>query len=404
ITLPHHDGHEVERSQSQLLSLTSQLQTLLTTPNDLIRRLATHSQLLACLHWLIEFQVLACIPLRGSVAAQDVANLVGVPEGQLLRIVRMTATAGFLREAQPGFVAHTSLSEPFVSKLVHLDALMFLAQTAAPAASMMNAATKRHGKEEGTASALTLALNTRETFQMLRESRPKLQRQWLAHLACEIDNDDECVIELLSQLDWKKLQNVTIVDVASTSMTLGLSLANRYPSAHLILQTREPLLLGHQDQASSVWNNSNNGAVEPDPSSRISMQSRAAGAPQVITSAVAYILNLESCSSQAGARDWLLTELKAHLAALRNSGSALILAGPRLIPEAGSVHPDIEATARVRDLLLLQLANEQELGVAEITGLIESVKDNQGGLVTVHTEQQFDGRIVALMVKYARKS
>lgn len=186
-------------------------------------------------------------------------------------------------------------------------------------------------------------------------------------------------------------------------MTLARGLVDRYPSVQLILQAREPLLFDQQDRGSSLWNNGSSRADEPGSSSRITLQTRATGAPQAITGAAAYILNLESCSSRTGVRGWVLMELKAHLAVLRESDSALILVAPRLIPEAGSVQPDVEATARVRDLLLLQLANEQELGVGQMTSLVESVKDHQGGLVTVSTTQQFNGRIAAFIVKYGRK-
>lgn len=76
-------------------------------------------QLLACLG---EFQVLACIPLKGSILAKDVADMAGVPETRLWRVVRITATASFLHESQPGHIAHTALSAPFVTNLSFLDA------------------------------------------------------------------------------------------------------------------------------------------------------------------------------------------------------------------------------------------------------------------------------------------
>lgn len=92
------------------------------------------TQLLACLKWLGEFQVLACIPLHDKIPAHELADLVGVPERQLSRVVRMTATAGFLCEPQPGYISHSPLSAPFITDLSYLDATMFLAGTVAPAA------------------------------------------------------------------------------------------------------------------------------------------------------------------------------------------------------------------------------------------------------------------------------
>jgi len=184
------------------------------------------NQLLACIQWLAEFQVLACIPLSGSVPAKDVADLAGVSESQLRRVVRMTATAGFLQEPQPEHIAHTALSAPFVTKLAYLDAAVFLAETAAPSALHMAQATQRHGSSGLPAeSAYNLAFNTAQTFQSACEQRAALQCQWPAYLRCTGDADGG-VTELLTRLDWLSLGSACIVDV-STPPISSLSVASR---------------------------------------------------------------------------------------------------------------------------------------------------------------------------------
>ena len=80
------------------------------------------TQLLACIKWLGEYQVIACIPLTGSVSIEELAQLADVPEIMLSRVVRMIATSGFLCEPQPGFVAHTPLSASFSTDLSFFDA------------------------------------------------------------------------------------------------------------------------------------------------------------------------------------------------------------------------------------------------------------------------------------------
>lgn len=176
--------------------------------------------------------MLACIPLSGSFPCKDVADLAGVPETQLRRIVRMTATAGFLRESQPGHIAHTALSAPFVTKLFYLDAAMFLAETAAPVALQMAATTQRHGNSDRPSeSAYALAFSTSQTFQAACEQRTKLQRQWSAYLRCAGDMGDS-VTELLSRLDWRSLGNACIVDV---SLVVFKILHVRLPSLQLTL-------------------------------------------------------------------------------------------------------------------------------------------------------------------------
>ena len=158
--------------------------------------------------------MLAYIRLNGSVPAKDVADLAGVPETQLCRVVRMMATAGFLHEPQPGHIAHTVLSAPFVTKLAYLDATMFLTEIAAPAALRMATATSRHENPAyPSESAYALAFNTSQTFQSACEHQPKLQRQWSAYLQCAGEMGDG-ETELLNRLDWRSLGNACVVDVS----------------------------------------------------------------------------------------------------------------------------------------------------------------------------------------------
>lgn len=121
-------------------------------PTMFVQRLANQNQLLACVQWLGEFQVLAYLPIEAEdgLPIKDVAELADVPEAQLCRIVRLTTMSGFLREPRAGFVAHTALSASFVRQLAQLDAAMFLAETVAPCMLRM-AAMSRHPQSEGTA-------------------------------------------------------------------------------------------------------------------------------------------------------------------------------------------------------------------------------------------------------------
>lgn len=130
----------------------------------------------------------------------------------------MTATAGFLHETQPGYIAHTALSAPFVTKLSYLDAAMFLAETAAPTALQMAAATQRSGHQDHSSeSAYALAFKTSQTFQSACEKRTKLQRQWPAYARCTGETDDG-IIEVLGRLDWHSLGNAYIVDVSLAAL------------------------------------------------------------------------------------------------------------------------------------------------------------------------------------------
>lgn len=72
----------------------------------------------------------------------------------------------------------------------------------------------------------------------------------------------------------------------------------------------------------------------------------------------------------------------------------------RLLPEPGSVDADIEGLARVRDLSLLQLANEREMEIGELMDILDSVRDSMGKLVLVNKLCGRGNAMVALEVRY----
>ncbi|XWX00400.1 hypothetical protein V2A60_008420 [Cordyceps javanica] len=160
------------------------LQTMFIEPNVFIQRLAIQMQLLASIKWLGEFQVTPCIPLDSSISIQELAELADVPKSVLSRIVRMTATSGFLCEQQPGYVAHTALSTAFCSHLAYSDAATFLSDVIAPAALRLSSVTT--ASERGdyrsdlkNGSAITHQLG--RPFPWACAEDPQLRRQCLAY-------------------------------------------------------------------------------------------------------------------------------------------------------------------------------------------------------------------------------
>lgn len=169
-------------------------------------------QILACLRWLGEMQVIACIPLEGSIAMKDLADLVNSPEEQLERVVRLMASARFLAVPpdNPGLVTHTGLSSSFVTHLSNLDAIMFLGGTVGPAALQMSGGVTHAGQLSGAPKLSPLGPLS---FETALEQQPRLRRQWAAYCGCMRDSTP-LVVDLLGRLDWAILGNAVIVDVS----------------------------------------------------------------------------------------------------------------------------------------------------------------------------------------------
>ncbi|KAF4206983.1 hypothetical protein CNMCM8927_004078 [Aspergillus lentulus] len=388
VVVPSEAPWAIREVRRLLLSNIDHLQTLLTEPTDLVQRLAVQSQLLACLQWLGEFQVLACLPLTSSVRIPDLARLSGVPETQLARIIRFTATAGFLQEPQPGHIAHSPLSSLFVSRPSLRDAMMFLADSATPAALQMASATSRFGDTvtSDTDTAYNIAFDHRDSFFFACEQRPKLHRRWSAYLQQTGSDASDLTRQVLARVDWFNLDNVSVVEVVGPkSSSAAMMLAQFHPMLHFIVQeARIP-----------------NWSAHPVPREDArSVQIRELGGPQCVRDAAIYILNLGPLP-HAVLPTSVLAEVRAHFSVLAaNSRAMLILTAGLLLPKPGTVDAKLEASVRLHDLSLLQLANDRLMDEDELVELVHSVKDSVGRLVVVNRLHLPHTTTVALGVKY----
>lgn len=139
---------------------------------------------------------------------KDVSNLIGVPESQLCRVIRMATTGGFMQEPQPGYVSHSELSAAFVAKPSYLDAAMFLAETGVPAALDMATATKQYSdsaeRNDGVPSYSLFA--TASEAQL-----PRLHRQRQAYLRYGTGHVCDTATDVLTCLDGISLTNASAV-------------------------------------------------------------------------------------------------------------------------------------------------------------------------------------------------
>ncbi|KAF5131495.1 Dothistromin biosynthesis regulatory protein aflJ [Metarhizium anisopliae] len=384
---------EVAPARQNLLTLLAELQVLLFQPTNFLRSLASQVQILACLQWLGDFQALACIPLNNSVQIQVISDITGVPEAQLSRILCMMTTAGFLYEPQPGYIAHTPLSASFVTQPSRLDAALFLAGTAAPAALNMTVATKSYGHSDSpSACAYSIAFNTAQSFQSSCGTCPKLKRQFAAYTRHMDPTDDGTATELLGRLDWPKLGNARVADVVAESISPVSALAKLYPSLNFIVQ------MDDTTSASSGY------AMNNQLMDRISVQQRTSGQQQVVKGAAVYMVRLTSSvlvTPFSQLRKQILAELEAHVKVLSANPAATLILQVRVLPKTTSLEHYGPGTARVLDLSLLQVGSDRPMEITDIFALVEDVHhDGSGRLVIVKNMCVQNNDFVVLGVKY----
>lgn len=384
-------------------------------------------------------------------AIKDLADLVNVPEAQLRRVVRLMATAEFLKEPQPGSgrVAHTPLSASFVTDCSNLDAVMFLSGTAVRAALEMPEATQ--SQLSGFASSSPTG---RLPFGTACEQQPKLRREWAAYCGCMRDST-QAVVDLLDRLDWASLGKARIVDVSQPAAKrssrcarpLGLARVREcfgcfersictcchvvsLLSEHVAERENLPGLQNMQVDAESTQvaeglaeRNADlrwvvqmaDGSVTAETSlatsdggrrglhTRLDMQIRAPHTPQTLEDAAVYMLrgaepDYESLAS------WAQAGLQSHLAVLRANPSAMLLLAVQLGPDPGSVNGAVEAVACARHMTIVQLTGgSREMDLAGLEELVGCVRDSRGGLVVVNRLRSRHCSTIALGIKYMAK-
>ena len=199
-----------------------------------------------------------------------------------------------------------------------------------------------------------------------------------------------------------------------------MALANLYPGLHFIVQISKPGAVNRMvpqqsactseslatpvslSRSSSAPSSNGSGGIHQHFSSRVSIQHRTPGTPQPIQDAALYILRMQSPppgDPPHSAQARIISELSAHIYALRHSGARLILV-PQLLPEPGTVDPDVEAMVCVRDLSLLELANEQTMEMPALMDTLNGMRDNMGQLVVVNKFRSRNNAVVALEIRY----
>lgn len=110
-----HEG-EIGEHRQALVGLTQRLDMLVQGPHGFLHEYVSTNWELGALYTLLEFGILEKIPLaeESSVHVDLLVEGSTIPAEKLLRMCRLMACAGILKEAQDGFFGHTAISEELV--------------------------------------------------------------------------------------------------------------------------------------------------------------------------------------------------------------------------------------------------------------------------------------------------
>ena len=140
-----------------------------------------------------------------------------------------------------------------------------------------------------------------------------------------------------------------------------------------------------------------------DMNSHINIQHRPRGSFQFVRDAAVYILRLPAPSPAAPVQSittQVAAELSAHMDVLMANPASRLLLTTRVSPAPGTVDAETEASARLRDLSLLQLMNGREAEAGELLDVLKAARDSEGGLVMTNELRSRTSQVVAFEIRY----
>lgn len=108
-----HDG-DIQQHSTALLHLLRRLDKLIEGPHGFLHEYVSINWEHGALYALLDFGILEHISLDGATPIAQLANKSGLPAEKLLRICRLVACAGILKEPEEAAFAHTAISEELV--------------------------------------------------------------------------------------------------------------------------------------------------------------------------------------------------------------------------------------------------------------------------------------------------
>ncbi|PVI02105.1 hypothetical protein DM02DRAFT_727427 [Periconia macrospinosa] len=319
-------------------------------------------QIVACLRWLCEFNILPCIPQQQPVSYEDLSQLVLVPQGHLRRICRMLIAAEFLEETATTHVGHTALSYAFVNNFALSDGLAFLTETIVPASLKMVEASKSLDKAQRPPYSAAFGTSTSFTDQALPHGR--VSRQFDHFMKCIANDTGDGLLSILGRLKINEGKESLVVDVECTSLTIVRTLAVLHPRLSFVAQfVKEVPPTDGKTIPESV-------------AARIQCSRQPNPENQPIRNASTYILFLQSPeANDAAVSRQVVNCIQAHAEILRCNSDAKLVILAATSPAAG-----VDWHKHVAHMCRFQLSHGVPLDSLELRGILDKALRNVTGL------------------------
>ncbi|KAI1412622.1 sterigmatocystin 8-O-methyltransferase [Hypoxylon sp. FL1857] len=375
-TLPKDAPPNVKRARQVLMDSALQLFQLAAGPSEFIPNLAPGFQYVACLAWLLRFDIFHLVPESGTISYRDLAaaaskranGAVAIPETRLKSIVRMAMTSALFREPEPNRVGHSATSALLARDADVHSWASYLSTRSAPTALAMTAAHDRFtaasvAKNE---TAYNVAFDTDLPFFDHLSLDPANTAEFAGYMRNVTTSEGVDVKHLVNGYPWGDLGSALVVDVGGSTGNADIALARSFPDLTFIVQ--------------DLPDNANAGrqaaeATLPDNIlSRITFQGHDFTQPQPVAGGSVYLLRMIL-------HDWpdhvAVTILKNLVPVLGKGTTAKpkLLIMDTVLPTPGQVPSSVERIVRVRDLTMMQVFNSHERDLDQWRALLAAADE-----------------------------
>lgn len=293
------------------------------------------------------FNIAQKVPEPGEISYEDLAEKTGIQVERLRRILRCAIGNSVFREANPGYIRHTSTSKVLLQNGArawlghHLDEML-------PAAGKMVEFLEQYPTSESSKeTAMSLAFQPFEKpksyWEIVERTPGRVQRfsDGLEYATGTGGHHD--FHDLVNVFDWKKFGNAKLVDVGGSSGRVAAAIAPLAPDMTFVVQDLPEVQEAFDD------------FMPKELTGRIRFEAHDFFEAEKITDAKVYLY-------RQILHDWpdveAISILKALVPALRDGD--VILLCEAVFPEPGTLPKPIERLVRSADLLMMAKHNAKE--------------------------------------------
>ncbi|RAK95914.1 putative O-methyltransferase [Aspergillus ibericus CBS 121593] len=332
---------ELKRLRQELLDATMELQQLVLGPKEALFLWARNNQ--GTIHAVCEFDLARSFPVGATATFAEIAQVCGLPERDVRRIVRHAATEGIFREDPKGIVRHTAASKMLADDEVVRDYMDVCYREIFPAMQQtVPAMRKWPGSENRAHAGFSLSQPGHPVFFDYLRAHPERARKFASAMSAYSSGPEHDVRHLCDGYPWQALGAGTVVDVGGSTGYVSVALAERFPQLDFVVQ----------DTAETTGTEQLLGDGETPRVKRITHDFFA---PQPIHGADVYFLRM--VLHDFGDADCIRI-LRALIPALK-PGARVVL-NEYCLPEPGTVGLFEEKQIRTMDMNMLSLFHSHE--------------------------------------------